>query len=619
MISYKKMGRAGEEYYRSMVREKDRLKSNEPLGKWHGKGSVKLNLGDIVLDSDFKNLYRGYAPDGSMALIKGVNAEKRVCGYDFTYSPSKSVNIFYGLGDETVQKVVQKDLWESVKKGLDLLEQHGVSRSRFDLTQNKLDLVVAMIEDGTSRANDVQLHLHLLIINVGVRADGATRGLESQPLLQIRRTVDTVIMAEYAKRLELSLGVDIERKGTWFEIKGVPKHVINFFSKRDQQITARLAEMGVYTPKAVKKAVLETRPSKKDIARSLLLDTWRREGQELGFTAQDILRLCGHSIKRDEGSEIEALLKAANQRLSNLPGGAFSENRLIREIATEAIGRGFGADEVLRLSELYLKTKGVVYLGKPRGESLYRRADQVQVSVPSTFQDSRTMRAFEKSAQAGALIVSESKDEVSEAVIKTWQDKDGIRSPEQHLAIVNTDFEAQKLNEQFQKLRYDARYLSTTCIGIKNGLCFEGDRIFFSTYSYKYGIAGGDFGTVEEIDKINNRLIVLVNNDSMETIPIKLSASGEGYMTRYIHLGYAIKAHYATDTAAITAENIYAVSSGSLHKNLIAYIENNDNVTVFTTRDNAGDRLRDISLSKMHEKQRQAEEIGEEFMISYRT
>ena len=101
-------------------------------------------------------------------------------------------------------------------------------------------LLFAAFEHSTSRAQDPQLHIHTILINIGLRPDGSTGTLDPRALYRHQLAAGALFRAELAARLEHSLGLRARREGRCFELIGVPATLIEEFSKRRAQIEARL-------------------------------------------------------------------------------------------------------------------------------------------------------------------------------------------------------------------------------------------------------------------------------------------------------------------------------------------------------------------------------------------
>ena len=106
---------------------------------------------------------------------------------------------------------------------------------------------VAMFAQHTSREGDPQLHVHMAVMNLAQRGDGADgkwRTLHSQMLYQERLAVAAYAARELATRLtDLGYHLVPRADGNGFEIGGVDPGVMEAFSSRRAQITPEVERM----------------------------------------------------------------------------------------------------------------------------------------------------------------------------------------------------------------------------------------------------------------------------------------------------------------------------------------------------------------------------------------
>ena len=106
---------------------------------------------------------------------------------------------------------------------------------------------VAMFAQHTSREGDPQLHVHMAVMNLAQRGDGADakwRTLHSQMLFQERLAVAAYAARELATRLtDLGYHLVPRADGNGFEIGGVDAEVMEAFSSRRAQITPEVERM----------------------------------------------------------------------------------------------------------------------------------------------------------------------------------------------------------------------------------------------------------------------------------------------------------------------------------------------------------------------------------------
>ena len=612
MISSQKMRAGKEEYYLNLSRNKSRTQNKEQTGKWQGEGAKRLELGEFVLETEFRNLYNGYSPDGKKVLVNTNNLRHfdRLCGVDFTYSPAKSVSVFYALGSKEVQQEIQLAVSEAVQSGLTVFENNAYSRrGRNARDFDKAGLVVAMLEDTTSRANDVQLHIHLLVMNIGVRTDRSTGTIDPIYLQKVKHTADAIINADLSFKLEERLGVRIERKQSWFEVGGIPREAIELFSKRKNMIDARLNELGFSSYKSAKIAALSTRFPKQNIPLDELKRIWKLEGQEIGITEHEINNLLGHTFTRNTEQEITAILQETNKALSVFK--TFNEHDLTYRIALEAIGRGFGANEILRISEDYLQSKAIIPLGSPRGFPLYSRANEGSQQLIIT-QSSKYLELLREYAEQGRLIVSDSRAETRKSIFSVWQQNGGLKNPELHLAVAGTLQEVSLMNVRFQELRFIAGALpENPFIGIKDQICFENERVYFLRRSFWHGLASNEFGTVIGIDNQSSSITVLLDTDDKQiTVPLKLKAKEEGVLSNSVSLGYCVTPQQAEKSFITKPQSIYILPPERINKthlNYLGSVSTNDKAYVFTSRSEAGDELMKLAQKTLEEKTKENE------------
>src|SRR5581483_11936686 len=199
------------------------------------------------------------------------------------------VSVLSSQAGPDTRKTIQEAQAAAVREALDYLQESAAftRRGKGGRTKERTELVVATFDHGTSRAQDPQLHTHCLVLNVGVRADGSTGTILSQPLYAHKLAAGAVYRAELSNQLEKRLGVVLERRQSWFEVQGVPASLVEDFSKRREQVEKALAERGATGAKAAAKLTLATRQAKEHLPRAELLPTWQEVGRRHGFTAEN--------------------------------------------------------------------------------------------------------------------------------------------------------------------------------------------------------------------------------------------------------------------------------------------------------------------------------------------
>lgn len=375
MLSIGSLGKGQAAYYVGLAQEDYYLEGGEPPGKWLGQGAKDLDIEGKVNGEQLTRLFEGRHPENSKALIQNAGEPNHQPGWDLTFSAPKSVSVLWSQASPEVRQAIQEAHFAAVQAAVGYIEDNAAitRRGKGGEIKEEAHLIAATFEHGTSRAQDPQLHTHCLIMNVCTREDGTTGTIESKPLYQSKMVAGALYRAELAAQLEQRLDIEVERTGKTFEIVGVPKNVIETFSKRREEIEEVLAAKGYSSPEASAAAALSTRSVKEHLPREELLQGWQRVGAELGWGPTQAQRLLAssHSPERNAHDEIYGALNTATDRLT-AQQSYFSERDFVRSVAEEAQGRGMDAGIVRTASRYYLETdENIVRLGERGGQTLY--------------------------------------------------------------------------------------------------------------------------------------------------------------------------------------------------------------------------------------------------------
>lgn len=289
----------GDSYYLSDPKAKEH-------SVWWGKGAKELGLEGNIDEAKFREICDGKLPNGDILGIVKEGVRQFRPGFDITFSAPKSVSILALVcGD---QKLLEAHR-DAVKKTLSIIESECAQARHFkDGRMNYEDtgnLTVACFEHGVSRELDPQLHTHSVIQNVTKRSDGQWRALSScmkQPKNELNgfreRMYDRQICYGAIYRSELAssvinMGLAIEvvgPHGMW-EIKGMPKSLIDDFSKRRAQILDVMARYNLESPKGGDYANKFTRKVKpEEIDFSYYKKTWSETCASHHFDGDEFLK-----------------------------------------------------------------------------------------------------------------------------------------------------------------------------------------------------------------------------------------------------------------------------------------------------------------------------------------
>lgn len=386
------------DYYLELAREDYYLSGGEPPGTWLGEGADRFGLTGQVSREELHNLLEGYSADGTSSLVKNAGKEDRQAGWDLTFSAPKSVSVAWSQSEGDQRSAFQDAHKTAVKKALSYLElEAAITRlGAGGVHREKAGLVIATFEHSTSRAQDPALHTHALVLNLGIRDDGGTGTIESRHLYQHKMAAGALYRAELAYQIERDprLGLQAERKQSWFELKGVSEDLKEEFSKRRKEVEGELFTQGFEGAKAAKVAALNTRSTKEHVSRDVLFSQWREVGLKHGWSKEQLEALVSlPSVQRALVSEQSNAFSAAVDRITQRQSH-FSEKDLVRHVAEEAQGRGLGSEQVFSLIKDRLATSPeIVHLGRVNGERRFTTKEMLELerSMLAKVEDSKTV------------------------------------------------------------------------------------------------------------------------------------------------------------------------------------------------------------------------------------
>lgn len=268
-------------------------------GVWLGTAAEQFGLDGPVGREDLDELLTGHLH--AERLTRNAGPE-HFSGHEITLSAPKSFSVLCALSDDARRAELRAVFHDAVEETVAKLEAISYTRrgAGGHIVEPVRGLFVAAFEHEVSRptkghAPDPQHHVHLIIPNVGLSADGKTRAL-----LGISRpgggSRSATVSPFYERKMELGaffrerLAQNLERRGyrvqrneQGFAIEGVPPELCRHFSKRRAAIEAELTRVGETGAKAAERATLVTRERKRAIDLPALRQHWRAEAKRLGL------------------------------------------------------------------------------------------------------------------------------------------------------------------------------------------------------------------------------------------------------------------------------------------------------------------------------------------------
>lgn len=284
----------------------------EGEGEWRGRQAVGLSLDGTVSTHELEALLSGHDPVTGARLGSPLvdrvgpkgNLIPAVAGFDATFSAPKSVSVWWALtGDKGLLDA--HDL--AVRAVLDYLERHGATtRVRVNGDRQYPEtggLVMAAFRQATSREDDPQLHTHVVISTKVRTADGRWMALDARYLKRRQRALGGLYQSVLRAQLSHRYGVAWEHiENGQAEIAGMPRELLDAFSKRTSQVDAALLERIEHfreregrDPSRWERAALtreaarDTRAVKSHESTGDLREAWREEAAELGWTVPRVV------------------------------------------------------------------------------------------------------------------------------------------------------------------------------------------------------------------------------------------------------------------------------------------------------------------------------------------
>lgn len=381
-MSLAKLGVDGAGYYLDQVAagaEEYYTGAGEAPGVWLGSGGSGLRLAGRVDADDLRAVLSGVAPRSGEQLASG---NRRVPGFDLTFSAPKSVSLVYALGGREAGEAVVAAHETAVAAAVGYLEReacwtrrghNGVDRER------AAGFVAAGFRHRTSRAGDPQLHTHVLVANLAQRDDGRWRTLDGRHLYRHQRTAGFLYQAQLRAELNRTLGVGWEpARCGMAEIAGVPEHVLRVFSRRRQQIVEHLHRRHHHGARAGEIAALETRHAKQSLDLRALHADWVERDRQAGIGPRrwrDLLT-AGRKQRRRRARTVNTSTVPAGVLGARLTekDSTFARRDLVRAVA-EAATSGADVATVEAATDRLLTGVGVVKLA----EDLYSTREHLEM------------------------------------------------------------------------------------------------------------------------------------------------------------------------------------------------------------------------------------------------
>jgi conjugative relaxase-like TrwC/TraI family protein len=318
----------------------------EIIGRWGGKGALRLGLCGTVDKPSFDRLCNNRHPETGKPLTVRTRTQRTV-GYDFTFSVPKSVSLIYALsGEEAILEAFRSSVDETMQE-MEAEMKTRLRRGGRDTDRLTGNMVWAEFIHTTSRPvgglPDPQLHAHVFTFNT--TWDEPEKRWKAGQFRDLKRDApyfQAAFRVRLANRLQ-AMGLAVTRKRDDFELAGFSPDLLKRFSRRTELIDKVADERGITD--AAEKAELgaETREGKqKELGWKALTREWDSRLTEVERTMVGDLggrKRAPVKTERGESMAVDHAIEHSYVRDAVVPE---------RKLMTEALKRGLGTVTVER-------------------------------------------------------------------------------------------------------------------------------------------------------------------------------------------------------------------------------------------------------------------------------
>jgi conjugative relaxase-like TrwC/TraI family protein len=374
-------GAAGCTSYYELVTEKDREalacgapsapRPGESEGIWYSFGTAPPALdGQRGTPADLRAALAG---DWRGQAVRNAYAESRFMSWDLTFSAFKSASVAFAVADpqhraqiqEAVRAAALTAFREVVMPEMYIRRGHA-GRMREPVA----GIAVHAYLQTQSRANDPQLHVHMLVPSYAWGSEGGAHTVEMRDVYASKLAAGAVFQAELASRLQdMGYGISRDMQGI-VRVGGVDPRLEELFSQRARQIEAALEKR--LSPEHYKEASPGQRALIAELTRPHHDLTWREDwasrAEEAGLRQEWEQAAHAHEVGRGFDRPVPGQLVAAVDALAReaardtILGVERSEltnkeclgtavarlHRFTGELAARSVGTGAPAEQVLR-------------------------------------------------------------------------------------------------------------------------------------------------------------------------------------------------------------------------------------------------------------------------------
>lgn len=410
MIQSSSAGQAKAYFSDALVKSDYFVNDQELQGRFEGRIAKRLGITGMATKERFFALCENKQPITGKALTPRTK-EERTTGYDINFHCPKSVSIIHALSkDNHIMELFQS----SVRATMQDIEADAQTRIRKDGTyadRNTGELVWADFTHQTARpvdesAPDPHLHSHCFVFNV--TWDEEEKRYKAGQFRDIKRDMP-YYQALFHKRLSdklIEAGYGIRKTDTSFEIVGVPKNIIEAFSKRTDAIGQYAKEHHITDAKQLSELGAKTRSKKqKGLSMDELKASWREQIKALDNSpeaaSKSAIRYAPKKeapVRQQAKDSINFAIQHAFERASVMPERRLAELAIkhslgnIHETVESVLGEFKNDNRLIRVKEkgrMVFTTKAVLReekamvalarQGRGKMQPLYKQAPELSL------------------------------------------------------------------------------------------------------------------------------------------------------------------------------------------------------------------------------------------------
>lgn len=342
-ITHSSSAAGAKAYFDTSLRHADYYaEGKEIIAHWHGDAALRLGLKGEVTREAFRSLIDNRHPETGDQLTPRMKADRRP-GYDFTFNAPKSVSILHAItGDERLKEGVRR----SVEATMAEIERDVAARVRKDgKSENRTTGNWAWADFLHTTARpvdgypDPHLHVHAYVPNLTFDAEERRwKAIELGDVKADAPYYEAIFHSHLAREVR-TLGYKIERHGRYWDVAGLPRSLIEQFSRRTGEIEKTADALGITRPETKGQVGARTRNRKiEDLSDSELRDVWISRIGPVDRKALD--KVIAEAAGGGDGTTDTESRAALDYALAH----AFERGSVARErmVVTTALQRAYG-------------------------------------------------------------------------------------------------------------------------------------------------------------------------------------------------------------------------------------------------------------------------------------